>query len=50
MKRIIITLAAMAALAVAMPAGVLAKHHGSHGHHGKHHGKHARLLRFGSSR
>jgi hypothetical protein len=45
MKRLIITLAAMAALAVAMPAGVLAKHHG---HHGKRHGHHSRLLRFGS--
>ena len=45
MKRLIITLAAIAALAVAMPAGVLAKHHG---HHGKRHGHHARLLRFGS--
>jgi hypothetical protein len=47
MKRLIITLAAMAALAVAMPAGVLAKHHG-HTHGKRSHSHHARLLRFGS--
>jgi hypothetical protein len=48
MKRLIITLAAMAALAVALPTGVLAKHHG-HANHGKrNHSRHARMLRFGS--
>jgi hypothetical protein len=48
MKRLVISFAVAAALAVAMPAAGLAKHHHNSGHHKHGKGHHARLLRFGS--
>lgn len=50
MKRLVISFAAAAALAVAMPAAGLAKHHHSSSHHKHGKGHHARLVRYGSLR